>query len=123
MDGHQSGGHKRERHAMQHIESQQCRCSDETPTEQCKSYVAPRMEQRQITQLDCPGERPLVPGPGCCPGHVRADGDCPDGELIPRKQVPGKAEQQGELQKDDPHPPVELTRRLVAARQEHTVHM
>ena len=45
--------------------------------------------------------------------HVRADGDRPDRQLIPRQQVSGKRQQQGEHQHDHADRPVELARRFI----------
>ena len=55
--------------------------------------------------------------------HVRADGDRPERQLVPRQQVAGEREQQGERQQDDADHPVELARRLVGAVVEDARHV
>ena len=57
------------------------------------------------------------------PHHVRADGDGPQGELVPRQQVAGERQQQSEHQQDHADHPVELTRRLVGAVVEDARHV
>ena len=55
--------------------------------------------------------------------HVRAHGDGPQGELVPRQQVAGERQQQRERQQDDADHPVELPRRLVGAVVEDARHV
>src|SRR4051812_46769911 len=57
------------------------------------------------------------------PHHVRAHGDGPQGQLVPRQQVAGEAEQQRERQQDDADDPVELSGRLVGPVVEDAGHV
>ena len=55
--------------------------------------------------------------------HVRAHGDGPQRQLVPRQQVAGERQQQGERQQDDADHPVELAGRLVGAVVEDAGHV
>ena len=57
------------------------------------------------------------------PGERRAHGHGPDRELVPRQQVAGERQPEGEEQQDHADDPVELARRLVRARVEHARHV
>ena len=70
---------------------------------------------------DAPGPSKSEEGRGA--GHVRTDRDRPDRQLIPRQQVAGEREQQRQHQQDHADDPVEFARRLVAAGEEHAVHV
>jgi len=48
-------------------------------------------------------------------GHVGADGDGPESDLVPRQQVTGEREEHGQEQEHHANDPVELTRWLVGA--------
>ena len=69
------------------------------------------------------GERPAGTDQRRRLGHVAADGDGPDRQLIPRQQVAGEAQQHRQHQQDDADDPVELARRLVGAGQEDAHHV
>ena len=64
-----------------------------------------------------------MPGKRCGSSHVATHGDSPDGELIPRQQVPGKTQQQREHEKNHADVPVELAWRLVRTRHENAIHV
>ncbi len=75
----------------------------------------PRVEQRRSRSLVAEERRGA--------GHVGADRDGPDRELVPGQQVAGEGEQQREHQQDDADVPVELPRRLVGAGHEDAEHV
>src|SRR5438132_2646202 len=56
-------------------------------------------------------------------GHVGADGDGPEAELIVGKQITGEREQQRQNEQDDAYVPIELTRLLVRAGKKHAEHV
>ena len=57
------------------------------------------------------------------PRHIGTNRDRPDGQLIPRQQVPGKGEQERQEQQNDTDNPIEFSWRFVTARQEHSIHV
>ena len=68
-------------------------------------------------------EGSFVAEPRRSTGHVRAHGDGPEAELIVGQQISREAQQQRQHEKKHADAPVELARRLVAARQHHAEHM
>ena len=84
---------QREHHDVEHVEPQQRVLADLDPTQQ--QQLGRGVEQRRVA------------------GHVGADRDRPVRDLVPRQQVAGEAEQDGQVQEHDAHDPVELARRLV----------
>jgi len=68
-------------------------------------------------------EAGLGPKHGRRTGDARAHRDRPEGQLVPRQEVAGKAQEEGEHQEDDADHPVELAWRFVGARIEHPHHV
>src|SRR5437016_8577624 len=56
-------------------------------------------------------------------GHVRADRDGPEAELIVGKNITEERAQQRQNEQDDAHVPIELTRLLVRAGEKHAEHV
>src|SRR3984893_7705215 len=103
VDDHQQERRQRQAHDVQHVEAQQRVVTDDAPTDQ------------QVPRVGA-GDRRVL-------GHVGADGDGPDGELVPGQQVTGKAQQQRDQQQQGAHAPVELARLLVGAGQKDARHV
>src|SRR6187401_2514119 len=87
---HQHRDAERQTDAVQHVEPQQRAFADERPAQQRESRVVGRMDQLDVAERQERGARTLVTEERCRARHVRADRDSPDGELIPRQQVPGE---------------------------------
>jgi len=54
---------------------------------------------------------------------VRADGDRPESQLVPRQQISGVAQEKRDQQQEYPNHPVELMGRLVSAAVEYVEHV
>src|SRR5712692_11204687 len=113
VDGHEDAGHERDAHAVEHVEAQERALADEAPAEEGEARVGPRVHHLHVAQSQELRAGALVPEHRRSAGHVRADGDGPDRELVPRQQVPGEGEEQGQHEEDDADVPVELAGRLV----------
>ena len=103
MDRQEDGRDQGEDHDVQDIEAQQRVLAHLQSTQQ--DELRGRVEQRGVTT------------------HVRADRDRPVGDLVPRQQVAGERQHQGDEQEDHPDDPVELARRLVGAVVEDPHHV
>ena len=90
--------------------------ADDASSQQGKTNVAARSHELKISDFQELRSRSLMPHQRRRAGHIRAHGDRPDRELVPRKQIAGKAQQQRQDQEEHAHDPVEFPRRLVAPR-------
>ena len=123
MDSHQEPGYQRQADTVKNVEAKQRRFADETTAQQGKTRVTLIIDEGDITQFQKSRTRTLVSSERRRASHIAAHSDRPDGELVPRQQIAGKAQQQRQNQQDDADSPVEFSRRLVTPRQENAVHV
>src|SRR3954451_898947 len=103
VDSHEDHDHEREHEHVQHVPAQQRVGADLAAAEEHEAHLV--SEDRGVAH------------------HVRAHGHRPERQLVPRQQVAGEREQQGEEQQHDADHPVELPRRLVGAVVEDACHV
>ncbi len=108
---------------MEHVEPQKRHLADASRTQKDKLRVRSRGDQTHAVQFQERRPGAFHAHARCRSRHVRADRDRPDRELVPGQQVARERQQQGQHQKYDADPPVELARRLVAPRQEDAIHV
>src|SRR5437867_9427702 len=116
MDSHQEPGYQWQSDTVKNVEAKQRRFADETTAQQGKTRVTLIIDEGDITQFQKSGTRTLVSSERRGTSHIAAHSDRPDGELVPRQQIAGKAQQQRQNEKDHADIPVELARRIVGAR-------
>src|SRR5437868_13405014 len=112
MDGHQEARHQRQSNTVKNVKPKQRRLTDKTSAEQSKSRITLVVDKRNISQLQESRTRSFITRKRRGSGHVAAYRDCPDGQLIPRKQVTSEAQQQCQYEKNDADIPIELARRF-----------
>src|SRR5208283_5688150 len=103
MPGDESHGDQRQNHAVKNVETQQGVLPDDVAAEQEETNRA--SESGNVTD------------------DVRPDGDRPEGQLVPGKQIAGVAQKKGDQQQADTDHPVEFVRRLVSAAIENMEHV
>src|SRR5205809_230501 len=81
------------------------------------------MDERNVADPEQTRTGALMAHEGMGPGHVAADRDSPDRQLIPGEEITGEAEKQRQYQQDDTHPPVKFAWRFVTAGQKDTIHV
>src|SRR5690349_6543495 len=89
VHGHQDAGDHGNENAVQDVEAQQSVRTDLAAAEEKRARIVNRIGPDKI------GEGAFVAEERRRPGHVRADGDGPDRQLIPREEITGKAQKQG----------------------------
>src|SRR5918994_347353 len=120
---HQDPGHERDADAVQDVEAQERSLAHEASAQQREARIGAGVDHLHAAQGQELRAGALVAEQRRGAGHVRADGDGPDGELVPGQQVAREREQQREHQQDHAHVPVELAGRLVRAGHEHPEHV
>src|SRR5437879_4825386 len=103
VDGHEDHDHEREHEDVEDVPAQ----------ERLRAYLHPAQQ----------GEADLLAEHRGVAHHVRPHRHRPQGQLVPRQQVAGEREQQGERQQDDADDPVELPWRFVGAVVEDPGHV
>src|SRR5215472_7992863 len=88
MNADQYEGNERENHDVKHIEAQQSVFSNDIAAEKQETYLV--SDERHGGN------------------DVGADGDRPEGKLVPRQQVPGIAQEEGDEKQDDADDPVKF---------------
>src|SRR5688500_2455217 len=123
VHGHEERRDERDPDAVEDVEPQERAGSDEANYEQRDAGVVRRGDELDVADLEQAGARTLDPEERSGRGHVRSDRDRPDRELVPREEIPGEREQQGEHEQNDADDPVELAGRLVGAGHEDAEHV
>ena len=93
MDDHEDGGDERECDHVEDVEADEGVLADLDAAQDENRGLA--RDERRVGR------------------HLAAHRDGPEGDLVPRQQVAGEAQQQGHEQQDHADHPVELARRLV----------
>ena len=60
---------------------------------------------------------------GTCPGHLGADRGGEEGQLVPRQQVPAKAESHNQKQEEHARDPCQLPGLAVGLEKQHAEHV
>src|SRR6516225_6741707 len=92
VDGDEDGDGQGDGDAVQDIEAQQRLTADEASAQQNEPRVGAGMDERDVTHFQERRSWPLVAEERRGAGHVAADGDGPDGQLVPRQQIAGEAQ-------------------------------
>lgn len=102
---------------MEHVEAQQRRRADLRAAEEQEAHVIIG------THAQLRPERAFVPEQRRRARHVCADGNGPNGELIPRQEIAGEGKQQRRGEKNHAHDPVEFARGFVRAGEKYAKHV
>src|SRR5262249_28290087 len=91
VDGDEDADSQRDGDTVQNVEAQQRVAADETPAEQDEARIPAGVNERDAAHLEkaCAGS--LVAQKRRRPRHVAADGNGPNGKLVPWQQVAGEA--------------------------------
>src|SRR6185437_2201489 len=106
-----------------HVEPQQRVAAHEASAQQYESRVRAGMDEGDITHFQEARTRPFMPEERRSAGHITADRDGPDSQLIPRQQIAGETQQQRQNKQDDADPPIEFSGWLVTAGEEDAIHV
>ena len=122
MHDHQYRRHNRDKDTVKHVKSEQRRGADDRSGGQERSGIVPRRDQAgQVAHLFRQGA--FIAEQRRRAGHIGADRDRPDRELIPRQEIAGKRKEKGQDQEQDPDDPVEFARRFVRPCHKDPEHM
>src|SRR5438067_8155851 len=107
VQDHEDGGDDGDEDAVQDVEAEQGRRAHHRPGGEEGARIVAR------GHAELRPERTFVFEQRRRARHVGANRHCPDGELIPGKQIPGEREQERQREQVHADHPVELARRLV----------
>src|SRR5262245_31647140 len=112
VDRHQEGRDERDPDAVEDVEAQERARANEASAEQAEARVVGRGHELDVADLEQVRGGALDSEQRRGGGHVRADRDGPDRQLVPRQQVSREREEQREDEQDHADDPVELPGRL-----------